>query len=307
MRSTFTWLDYSERDRRRMVDVIEALRETEARDELGIGGVRNAVSDKLFPGTSTLQTRARYFLFIPWIYRRLDRRGVPRARIGHEVRNCEVALMHALLRGGEGEGVIGRTKLEKLQRMPSGIYWRGLWEWGIWHQEESQDTYHRSANGAEGQRGGRVERDENGEPLVDGYRETWHAGLPQEPMEFLVQTSFSLTQVEAEYLRERILTSKPGTLLAFLVGRDDPPERAAFPWELELPGVPPDLSEQLRHARNFSEVMHGASLLYNLMVAEAARKEENVSKYEQRLSEWSLACVLSLWAGKECGKLSASA
>jgi hypothetical protein len=40
-----------------MVDVIEALIEPETRDELGSGGVRNALSDKLFSGTSTFQTR----------------------------------------------------------------------------------------------------------------------------------------------------------------------------------------------------------------------------------------------------------
>ncbi len=284
MNSTFTWLDYSERDRRRMVDVIEALQETEARDELGIGGVRNALADKLFPGTSTLQTRARYFLFVPWIYRRLEVRGLPPSRLAREARKSEVALMHALLRGGERVGVIGRDKLEKLQRMPSGIYWRGLGEWGIWRYEQSQDTYHRSANGEHAPRGP-TERDENGEPLVDGYQGNWHAGLPPEPEGFLERTSFSLRLEEAEYLRERILTSKPDTLLAFLVARDDPPERPRFPWQLELPGLPSDLEDQLHHARNFSEIMHGAALLYNLMLAEASKKED-VEGYERRFSDW---------------------
>lgn len=36
-------------------------------DELGIGSIRDTFSDELFPGTSTIQTRARYFLFVPWI------------------------------------------------------------------------------------------------------------------------------------------------------------------------------------------------------------------------------------------------
>ncbi|CAN5880818.1 hypothetical protein BH18ACT11_BH18ACT11_27740 [soil metagenome] len=100
MNSTFTWLDYSERDRRRMVDVIEALQETEARDELGIGGVRNAMADKLFPGTSTLQTRVRYFLFVPWVYRRLEGRGLSPSRMARAARQSEIQLIHALLRGG---------------------------------------------------------------------------------------------------------------------------------------------------------------------------------------------------------------
>jgi hypothetical protein len=65
MPSSFSWLDYSEQHRRQMLDVIDLFREQETRDELGIGTVRDAFADALFPGTSTIQTRARYFLFVP--------------------------------------------------------------------------------------------------------------------------------------------------------------------------------------------------------------------------------------------------
>lgn len=41
-------------------------------DPLGLGPVRDALSETLFPGISTIQTRARYFPFVPWIYRSLD-------------------------------------------------------------------------------------------------------------------------------------------------------------------------------------------------------------------------------------------
>jgi hypothetical protein len=67
MSSTLTWLDYSDRDRRRALDVVDLLRESSTVDELGLGLVRDAFADLLFPGTSTIQTRARYFLFVPWI------------------------------------------------------------------------------------------------------------------------------------------------------------------------------------------------------------------------------------------------
>jgi hypothetical protein len=57
MPSTFTWLDYSEHERRRMLDTIELFGERTTRDELGLGGIRDAFTDQLFPGTSTIQTR----------------------------------------------------------------------------------------------------------------------------------------------------------------------------------------------------------------------------------------------------------
>ena len=65
LNSTFTWLDYSEQDRRKMLDVVSLFGESDTRDELGIGVVRDAFANLFFPGTSTLQTRARYFLFVP--------------------------------------------------------------------------------------------------------------------------------------------------------------------------------------------------------------------------------------------------
>jgi len=56
---SLTWLDYSEQERRQAMEVIDLFREEETRDELGLGTIRDAFADLLFPGTSTIQTRAR--------------------------------------------------------------------------------------------------------------------------------------------------------------------------------------------------------------------------------------------------------
>jgi len=50
MISAFVWLDYSERERRKMLDVIDLFREHDTRHELGVGSVRDAFADMLFPG-----------------------------------------------------------------------------------------------------------------------------------------------------------------------------------------------------------------------------------------------------------------
>lgn len=64
MAPTFAWLDHSESDRRKALDVVDLFRVQDTRDELGIGTVRDALADALFPGISTIQTRDRYLLFI---------------------------------------------------------------------------------------------------------------------------------------------------------------------------------------------------------------------------------------------------
>jgi hypothetical protein len=66
--SAFGWLDYSARERRAMLEIVDLFREKGTVDELGVGTIRDAFADHLFPGTSTLHSRARYFLFIPWVY-----------------------------------------------------------------------------------------------------------------------------------------------------------------------------------------------------------------------------------------------
>ena len=56
------WIDFSKEDRQKALDVINLLSEQGAVDELGIGVIRDAFANYFFPGTSTIQTRAKYFL-----------------------------------------------------------------------------------------------------------------------------------------------------------------------------------------------------------------------------------------------------
>jgi len=75
--SQISWLDFSEDDRRKMMEVVTLFKLRETRDELGLGSIRTLFAELLFPGTGTMQTRARYFLIVPWIYLRLEKNRVP--------------------------------------------------------------------------------------------------------------------------------------------------------------------------------------------------------------------------------------
>jgi Family of unknown function (DUF6361) len=97
----------------------------------------------LFPATSTIQTRARYFLFIPWIYQELERRRTLPADIERLARRDEIRLIHALEHGGETDGIIGTLAQDKLASLPSSIYWAGLGRLGSRGFALSQEQYHR--------------------------------------------------------------------------------------------------------------------------------------------------------------------
>ena len=63
------WIDFSKEDRQKALDVINLLSEQGAVDELGIGIIRDAFANYFFPGTSTIQNRAKYFLIVPYVLR----------------------------------------------------------------------------------------------------------------------------------------------------------------------------------------------------------------------------------------------
>ena len=123
--STLTWLDSSESERRAVLELVSALNEPGTLDELGIGSIRDTIADFLFPGTSTIQTRARYFLFIPWILQMVE--AQPSRRAEQNARQLQLQLCDALDRShGPNQGVIGREARAELQRWPISIYWLGI-------------------------------------------------------------------------------------------------------------------------------------------------------------------------------------
>jgi len=110
------------------------------------------------------------------------------------------------------------------------------------------------------------------------------------PTDFPAECSLSLTRREAEYLAERIRLSPAcsGSLLAELVARQQRSDNVSFAWENpNCAELPPRLLEKLDHAENFSEVMHGAPLLYNLILAEQAHMPDSVTKYRREFEEWA--------------------
>lgn len=293
--SSFTWLDYSERDRQRMLDVVSLFKDKVTRDEIGIGTIRDAFSDLLFPGTSTIQTRARYFLFIPWIYLRLESRHTSPEDFSQKARSQEVALIHALFRSGETEGLIGRRSKGSLKRLPSAIYWQGLGRWGIRAFPGDQWQYQQKLRQFYAVQIRTAQRNKE-EGLLDPIPRNWHAGLPDIPQSFPDEIAFQLPLEEAQYLQERVKTSAPRSMLAWLMDQAQPidfQEKTNFPWEFNrYAQLPHHIKEQLTHAQNFSLVFHGAALLYNLILAEegvvnSLPWKDLVKEYRDALEEWA--------------------
>lgn len=293
--STFGWLDHDDGERRRMLELIDVFREKGTVDELGLGAIRDTYSNHFFPGTSTIQTRVRYFLFVPWLYRQIEEERLPSYRVAGRGRDLHWKLVQSLKAGGVGarQGVIGFEAGENLQRLPSSIYWWSLQQWGILRFDGSIEQYHASLD--EWYQKMRVPRSsEGGELLLPGHH-NWRETLPAPPHGWLESTDFALRGKEAEFLVERISQECPGTLLAALFTRGITRiRRSSYPWELGgLDALDPGLQRDIEDARLYSLGMEGANLLYNLMLAERQYERgispdnNRIDRYRNDVARWA--------------------
>lgn len=281
MPSTLAWLDTTYEERRLARELLSMFTQKEGRDEIGIGQVRDAFSDILFPGTSTLHTRPRYFLIVPWCYTTpgaLRVTGDARGRAGRATERSVIGAMPP----GE-EGVIGSRAGVAVKALPSAVYWGGLEKYGIltkftdpnhlddapWSESDASTEFTDRSIGA------------------------WHPSLPPPPPGFpeTVAGGLEMRPEDSQWLIERILASVPNSFLAHLIGnRKRIPSTQRFPWEM----APLSWGEPLQHAFVFSTAIHGAQLVYNLLVAQEYEKQtepdrviEPVAHYEHRIAEWS--------------------
>lgn len=275
--SALAWIDFDQTDRDRARRIMDLFGVEDSRDELGLGSIRDALSDLMFPGTSTIQTRLRYMFFVPWLYRMAARSG-GRA---DQARQLEIQLITALLRGGETENVIGSEARDSLKRLPSDVYWAGLLALGI-----------------------RTHPGSRAEMLAAGDAPgLWSPGLPGAPDDLLDKATFRLTPEEGSFLRDRLAVSARDSLFNELAQAGDRaasdavwlhPMRAT--WSARNIAI-------VDQAERFARVMNGAALLYNLMLAvraaaiqgaEGSRWHDLAAEYRARLGTWQAEALASL-------------
>ena len=265
--------------------VLALFQERESRDELGLGAIRDSFSDALFPGTSTLQTRIRYMLFVPWVYRALEEKRISPPEFAAKARQSELALIDPLLANSDHDGVFGRIASKTLQRLPSSVYWYGLETWGIRKIKCSQYQYHRYVDQVYNARDvsrHRIEKDGNPESET----QTWHPRLPDPPVGFPHDIGFELEPEEAKFLQDRLVQSQKDSLLTHLALHCQP-VHCTFIWEHpELNNFPAEPAKLVRYAEFFSTLMQGGAYLYNMMLAELAKLEELKNEHQKNLKEW---------------------
>ncbi|AFV90118.1 MAG: DUF6361 family protein [Acidipropionibacterium acidipropionici] len=313
MATVLAWLDGDTRHRQRMVDMLNAMGEKTALDELGFGTIRDTFADALFPATSTQHTHIRYLLFIPWMFRHiaadpsLNRRAKKDDRAARDVlADVNMKLVEALKQGQNYEsrssadrtgGIIGAQAGRALRLLPSSIYWSAMNTLQIHEGPETSPIrlLHRvmDTRAASTRRRFSEETDET-DRLSDGLAWT----LPPAPGDFLradAPLTFELTRDEAEFLAGRFQRAEPlqdrpvleQSMTAWCI-RDHGCNTtgAQYPWEPELlEAAPDDIRRVLVHARDFNLLTRGAAAQYNVQLTEALADQTGSGPHVERAHE----------------------
>ncbi len=312
--STFGWLDHDAEQARRSAELIRALTEPETVDSIGIGSIRDGFAGIFFPGTSTVQTRARYFLLVPWAMQ-LAAKNRPRDKAQYDrvLRDIEVRTIEALLDHNDpGElGIIGRNKKDATRRLASSVYWAALGEWGVRIARDLSLSGYRGLVLA--RRGRELLDGETGDSAlfqVWGEMPIPPPGFPDQPLDILP------AREEAEYLLARMASTRAGGLHAggasavpsLLAGVAQNPINGDVPSPWDLPGdvvASDDLRDALRHAQAFSLVIQGARFRYLTLLYDAQRsahlpESDGEDELNRLVAEWqsqmtTQSALVSAW------------
>lgn len=290
-----TWVDFDSDQKKKMAEVIRLFSEQGVRDELGFGIVRDIIADKLFPGTSTIQTRAKYFLFVPYIFLKLQNEASKTKKLRNSpermmkfVEEEEQKLRNHLVSLPDNSGTFGKRN-ENLERYPNEVYWAGLKKWGIFRDEISRSSYYEEL----------CERiqifkdwDKKHKDDENDYSQRpakfWNEEIEKLFNDQKVRElfSFELHPKESAFLSSQINECCNGSLLNCILKNEIQIGEVEIFWDLKTRKVINDeFKDILYHSKNFSVLVCGAVRAYFYFCA-VKLDISLVEDYQNYFEEW---------------------
>ncbi len=309
------WIDFSKTERDKVLSVIQLLQEPGAIDELGIGTIRDAFANYFFPGTSTVQTRAKYFLIVPYVLKEAGEGKYGKdvgsinqilARIDDAEKECGEILIQ-----GDIDGVIGSTNLPDrwVIRAPSDIYWNGIKELGIFKDKDlsikeylTVSLEQRKTTNSGKQLGKKAEKDNPDDKDAGdfAYQSFWD--LPTYYKDWREDLSIDLLPEEAAFLRQQVEINMNGTLFAYIVKNNIDvnmyEDFASLTGDIRE-DVPEEMGHMIDLANDFNNLVYLARIRYNAILShgqnEKAMTEWDI--YKGDLDQWASVDLDSIYAG----------
>lgn len=171
------------------------------RDEIGFLTIHQRYADRFFPGTSVLHTRARYALFVPWLFE--DLAGLTGPAAARALRERERELAGRLREAGDSQVIGGRVFPKASSQPPSTVYWNALAVWGILRPSLDGRTISRAQAHRRLKSAGTAS-DDDGHPLVSFAPP--FVPLPDRPDNWRGgHITLRMDATEAAFLRERLI------------------------------------------------------------------------------------------------------
>lgn len=267
------FIDFSKEERNKILATLKLLGTQTALDELGIGVIRDAYADILFPGISTIQTRAKYFVLIPYLFERATNQKLSSGReLQKWLTANEDKMVETLVRNSDSEetGIIGKNALKQkraVKMKPSSIYWNGLRTFEIVRNAGISLSAACNVTWSSAQKKNETEPKTDGDTFDDmtagqGNSVLFSPILPD--YDFEKTAAITLTRKEAEFLADKItkaLLSK-NTLLAFFI--KNKLNCNSFD-EIPVDILPNEMRHDYLLAKDFSDFIIGAHIRYNII------------------------------------------
>lgn len=310
-RTDIGWIDFSNTDRNKSLEVLSLLSEAGTLDELGIAPIRDGFADLFFPGTSTIQTRAKYFLIVPYACKDMERSKhmsvteMAEDLYAEEKKCCSILTAEADKDGSTG--VIGsetiRRRTRWLKRTPSSIYWAGLRRYGILCENVTQAEYLTLVSEQKKRRkviGSMASRAESGADPDDadagsyGIHTFFH--LPDYQPDWQNHLTIALTKKEGGFLKNQIQRTCRGSLMAaFLEDREFQAHVEGLDSFQKIRDfVPPAILPAYNLALNFSGFNYCLRVYYNVIVWQGKREYVNEKERETKPQLSAIAEKLNL-------------
>lgn len=293
------WLDYSREERETIKELLKVLGESGSLDELGVGIVRDSISDILYPGTSVLHTRAKYYILIPELFKKAMKSGLT---TGAEVRNLintdQDRIARALRRavdeetGTKAAGIIGGRSDRGVKMKPTRIYWNALRTTEILcNGDMSFDDACSAVAGYNRKTQNIVIKYESDDDDAGvGNFALFNAPCKERIEDYLDNPTLHLRRDEADYLRTQFLhvPVMKNTLIEYCLKTKTSFDGVALD-DIPTEGMPEVLAHNLELATEFANFIYGAYIVYNLLFIENGGKyatAEEKSRLENKYKDW---------------------
>lgn len=287
------WIDFSKTERNKILSVLDLLSESGTLDELGIAPIRDGFANLFFPGTSTIQTRAKYFFLVPYALKELELSNETNPnRFLRALNETEKMCGETLLEINPNEnGIIGKRSLQGgkwVKRTPADIYWAGLRKYGIFTGGNiSLSEYARASCAIKNQKSNLTKLGNRNDSAEENETDDKNAGnifkmqfwkMPLYQRSWRDKIQMSLTKEEGEFLHEQIISACPDSMLSYILEN-----KMTEILDLEnfsdlgaiISKFPKQMQDEYALALSFSDFMFVARTLYNIIISAGQNVQAN--------------------------------